>query len=67
MDSIHDALGALVAAHGIRAVVQALSVLCRWKAHHLRSAGGDRALADAWERAGTTLGWDAQITLRDLA
>ncbi len=66
--SLADALGTLVATHGIRAVVAALSTLCRWKAHHLRSAGnpGDRALANAWERAGTTLAWDAAITLRDL-
>jgi hypothetical protein len=63
--ALADAVSTLVATHGVQALVSALFTLCRWRAHHLRSRG-ERQQADAWERAGTTLAWDAQTTLRGL-
>ena len=43
--ALADALAALVATHGVRAVVEALATLCRWRAHHVRSNHGPWQLA----------------------
>jgi hypothetical protein len=64
--ALADAVAALVAGHGVQKVVAAVAAACGWRAHHLRSIHASRRLADAWEKAGTTLAWVSEITLRDL-
>jgi hypothetical protein len=66
-DDLAATLATVVAVHGIRAVVAALSDLCLWRSHHLRcNPSTPRHQADAWERIGTSLRWEAAITLKAL-
>jgi hypothetical protein len=50
-----DTLERLVDEHGLRAVLEALAEVCGGKAEHVLANWQDKALAKAWDRAGSTL------------
>ena len=64
---LNNELEAMIDAHGLGAVISAISDVCDAKAQHISENWQDESLANVWQEAANMLASDVQVSYRHVS